>query len=263
MMDQAQLICFPTDAALAAAVADAWIGVVVRTQAVVGRHLVALSGGRVAKKFFPAAVQRMAGQGGSFAGVEFFWADERCVPADDLESNYLLADELLFKPGRVQRSSIHRIRGELDAEAAAKLATSELQSVYKGGPPPSLRPPSPRLIERGQGDRDHRQMPVLDLVLLGLGEDGHVASLFPADAEAGGDLDSVFRAVRNSPKPPPNRVTLGHGAIAAAREVWVLASGKGKEAALRESLSPISQTPLGRIIKNRATTLIFMDFQVG
>ncbi|MEY4384842.1 MAG: hypothetical protein RLY20_125, partial [Verrucomicrobiota bacterium] len=101
-------------------------------------------------------------------------------------------------------------------------------------------------------------MPKLDLVLLGMGEDAHVASLFPGHSSES-DQTSVFLAVANSPKPPPNRVSLGHGAIAAAREVWVLASGLGKEAALRESLSSGARTPLALVIKNRAFTKIFTD----
>ena len=64
--------------------------------------------------------------------------------------------------------------------------------------------------------------PMLDLIILGMGEDGHVASLFPGEAEATRADAAVYRAVKNSPKPPPRRVTLGYAAIAAARQVWVL-----------------------------------------
>ncbi len=100
-------------------------------------------------------------------------------------------------------------------------------------------------------------MPVLDLVLLGMGEDGHVASLFPGDEVALADHAAVFRPVKNAPKPPPCRVTLGIGPLLAAREVWVLAAGAGKAAALRDALSPQGSTPLARVIRQRAMTRIF------
>jgi 6-phosphogluconolactonase len=103
---------------------------------------------------------------------------------------------------------------------------------------------------------------VLVLIFLGLGEDGHVASLFPGKTE-GATPGEIFCAVKNSPKPPPNRVTLSYEAIAAAREVWVLASGAGKEAALRESIFENGRTPLGRVIQARPKTRIFSDLRMG
>ena len=100
--------------------------------------------------------------------------------------------------------------------------------------------------------------PELDLVFLGMGEDGHVASLFPGDTEALETL-AVYRAV-TGPKPPPRRITLGYPALAAAREVWVLASGEGKKEALQASLEPTGNTPLARVLQSRSNTEIFTDF---
>ena len=73
----------------------------------------------------------------------------------------------------------------------------------------------------------------------------------------------IFCAVNNSPKPPPDRVTLSYDAIATAKNVWVLASGAGKESALRESLSPSKKTPLAKVIQSRAQTKIFTDFPLA
>ena len=95
-----------------------------------------------------------------------------------------------------------------------------------------------------------------------MGEDGHVASLFPGEPNVLISDKAIYRAVKNSPKPPLNRVTLGYAAIAAARQVWVLVSGAGKEAALRESLSPAKKNPLGRLIQSRSNTKIFNDFRL-
>ncbi len=241
-MGSAQIIQFTTDDALAAAAAEEWVSAIAKAHAEGRRHLVALSGGRVTRKFFAAAVARARERGVSFRDVEFFWADERCVPPDHPESNFLLASELLFKPAQIAAGAIHRIAGESDALMAAQLASEELL----------------RIAEPKAGS-----FPVLDLVLLGLGEDGHVASLFPGDVRTASDTVSVFLAVKNSPKPPPQRVTLGHGPIAAAREVWVLASGKGKEAALHESLSTQGQTPLAQVIQLRANIKIFSDVNLA
>ena len=102
--------------------------------------------------------------------------------------------------------------------------------------------------------------PVIDLVFLGMGEDAHVASLFPGDTEAF-ESQSVYRAV-TGPKPPPRRITLGYPALAGACEVWVLASGEGKVGALRDSLTAGCDTPLGRVLHSREQTEIFTDFEV-
>ena len=85
-------------------------------------------------------------------------------------------------------------------------------------------------------------MPAFDVLMLGIGPEGHIASIFPesAAAHAGGSVV----AVRNSPKPPPTRISLTFGAIQAAREVWVLASGAEKAEAVAEALSGVSQGKL-------------------
>jgi len=71
----------------------------------------------------------------------------------------------------------------------------------------------------------------------------------------------VYRAVYNSPKPPPNRVTMGYQVIAAAKKVWVLVSGDGKEKIFAESLQSGSQTPFARVLKLRSKTEIYSDLQ--
>ena len=265
-MDKFTLAVFPNDEALAAAVASTWLDSVAAAATTGTKHLVALSGGRSAKLLFAAVVgQAVAGgpnsRATSGAGilpacpamdgaissldlspVEFFWADERCVPPDDPESNFRLARESMLDPLGIPETQVHRILGELEPEAAAEAATATLRQV--ANPPETA-------------------MPVLDLVLLGMGEDGHVASLFPGDEAALADHLAVFRPVRNSPKPPPKRVTLGLGGIIAAREVWVLVTGEAKAPALREALSPLGQTPLAQVIQHRQMTRIFSDVEPG
>ncbi|MSU59647.1 MAG: 6-phosphogluconolactonase [Pedosphaera sp.] len=237
-MNNAELIPFGSDGELAQAAAGAWLDEITAANRSGSPHCVALSGGRITLKFFSAAIAQSKARGISLARVEFFWADERCVPPDDPESNFAAADKLFFQPLGIAADKIHRIRGEDAPESAVREAEAEICRLAP-------------LNAHG--------LPVLDLIFLGLGEDGHVASLFPGELPAATANRSVYRAIANSPKPPPNRVTLGYPAIAAARQVWVLASGTGKAAALRESLRPDGQTPLAHVIRLRSHTRIYSD----
>jgi len=236
-----ELLSFTNPDELALGAASAWLDEIAAANYAAKPHCVALSGGRIALKFFKAAVEQAKVRNVSLGLVQFFWADERCVPPDDAESNFKTAHELLFAPLRINDAQIHRVHGEDSPEIAAQKATMDISNV---APKNSV----------GQ--------PVLDLIFLGMGEDGHVASLFPGktDGTIPGD---IFCAVNNSPKPPPNRVTLSYAAIAAAKNVWVLASGAAKKTALRESLFAGGRTPLAEVIQLRPQTRIFSDFSLG
>jgi 6-phosphogluconolactonase len=239
-MKNYELISFANADELAQSVASKWLDEIAAAAPTAKSHCVALSGGRIAQKFFASATRQAKARAVSFASVHFFWADERCVPPDDSESNFKIASELLFAPLKIGAAQIHRIHGEDLPEIAAQKVAGEICKVAT-------------LDKNGQ--------PVLDLIFLGIGEDGHVASLFPNHIE-GTIPKSVFVAVKNSPKPPPNRVSLSYEMIAAAREVWVLASGVGKETALRESIFENGRTPLARVIQSRSQTKIFSDIRL-
>ena len=192
----------------------------------------------MAKTFFDALTELSPNRREALQDVHFFWADERCVPPNSSESNFGLAECSLLQPLAVPGDHIHRIRGELPPESAQLAAAEELRRVAS---------PS----DNGQ--------PRLDLVLLGMGEDGHIASLFPGTPPEGpGEIYRVVEAV----KPPPQRITLTFGALQAAREVWVLASGPGKEEALRSSLLADGRTPLGELLQRRAWTRIYTDILI-
>jgi 6-phosphogluconolactonase len=235
-----ELISFANADKLAQDVASAWLDKITTANHAARPHCVALSGGRIALKFFTSIVAQTKAREISLGLVHFFWADERCVPPDDAESNFRAAHELLFAPLRINDAQIHRIHGEDSPEIAAQKATMDICHI---------------------APKNSGGQPVLDLIFLGMGEDGHVASLFPGKMEGKMPAD-IFCAVNNSPKPPPNRVTLSYAAIAAAKNVWVLASGAGKETALRESLFPDGKTPLARVIQSRLQTKIFSDFKL-
>ncbi len=220
--------------ALAAAAAAEWWARLDAPRAADGTFRMALSGGRTAEPLFSAFVKLAAARPAPLANAHVFWADERCVPPDDPESNYQLAGKHLLRPLSLPEANVHRIPGELPPADAARLASAELDAFASS------------------------ERPLLDLVLLGMGEDGHVASLFPANMETDRRIATAYHHVRG-PKPPPDRITLGYGSIFAAREVWVLISGSGKAQMLRSVLGGTADVPLARLLKNRTITRIFAD----
>ena len=129
------------------------------------KFIVALPGGSVASAFFPT----LAALTVDWTRIEIFWIDERAVPPDHPDSNDALASRLLLVPARVPAERIHRMHGELpDLDQAARRATDELKSI--AGDPPHL-----------------------DLAIVGVGDDGHVASIFASR-----------RQVRSLPTCPPS-----------------------------------------------------------
>ena len=236
-MNNRELFSFATDDTLAGAVANFWLDELAARAADPAPYCVALSGGRIAKKFFAAVAERAPTRPVSFGHVHFFWADERCVPPTDAESNFGLAKAHLLDPLAISPDKIHRLRGEIAPKWAAAEAEAEICRIAP---------------VNGSGQ------PVLELIFLGMGEDGHVASLFPGALEEAIRSKSVYLPVF-ALKPPPQRITLNFAALAAARRVWVLASGAGKESALRESLSAGGRTPLARVLQARGQTIIYSD----
>jgi len=235
------LLSFDSPAALAEAAAAAWLTEIQTSNLDDRRYCVALSGGRISKPFFNAIVEDAKRRSISLAGVHFFWADERCVPPSDPESNFYAAKQWLFTPLQIPDNQIHRVRGEIQPVDAAREAAANLRSITAAN-------------EAGQ--------PVLDLIFLGMGEDGHVASLFPDAAPELVASSKVYEAV-TATKPPPHRVTLTYDVISAAREVWVLASGPGKAEALRACMEGRGDIPLARVLARRSFTRIFSDVNPG
>ena len=196
---------------------------------------VVLSGGRIPKILYESMAKKAKGV--SFKNVHFFWGDERMVPPTDEESNFNLAAARLFQALKIPDMQVHRVLTERGEKKAVEHAEAEICRIAN-------------LNEDGQ--------PITDLVFLGMGEDGHVASLFPGDNEA---LNSkaVYRAV-TGPKPPIQRITLGFPALTAASNVWVLISGDGKAKALRASMLESGTTPMAKVLQGRSHTEIFTDF---
>jgi 6-phosphogluconolactonase len=127
-----------------------------------GRFSVALSGGSSPVPLFRCLAKEAPRAGIDWSAVHVFWADERCVPPDHPQSNFRLADELLLSKLPVPGAVIHRIPGEETPDEAARCYEAELSASFPD-----------------------EEIPVFDLLLLGVGSDGHTASLFP-----GMDLES-------------------------------------------------------------------------
>lgn len=192
---------------------------------------VALPGGSIAEAFFPAfALARI-----DWRLVECFWVDERSVPPDDPDSNYRLAADLLFKQANIDARRVHRMPADaVDLDAAAEAYEAELRATLGSSP-------------------------CFDLVLLGVGPDGHVGSLFPGHSA----LDESSRlvvAVADSPKPPPRRLTLTLPALANTALLVVAAFGDEKAPVIRETLkNPDSDLPVARAARLSRKTLFLLD----
>jgi 6-phosphogluconolactonase len=217
-----------TDAALAAVVHH-------------GRCSIALAGGET-----PRALYELIAADDStrlpWNLVDVWFGDERCVPPDDAASNYLMARETLLARVPVPPENVRRIRGELGAAAAADAYDEELRAAF-GDP--------------GTGGAG---APTFDLALLGIGTEGHTASLFPGHAA----LDVTDRwavAVDPAPetaKPQVPRVTLTLPALAGAREVVVLAAGAEKRDIVRAVQAGESDLPAARV-RGRERTVWIVD----
>jgi 6-phosphogluconolactonase len=165
-------------------------------------------------------------------GVELWFGDERCVGPDDPASNYLMVAQTLL--GHAPGALVHRIAGELGAERAAAAYEALLRE----------RVPS-----------DGGSLPVLDIALLGIGEDGHTASLFPL-SPALSVRGVACVAVHDAPKPPPERVSLSLELLRGARSSILLASGSAKAAALAGALGePDPAVPASLLDRDRLSVI--------
>ena len=190
-----------------------------------GGHIV-LTGGKTPER----AYERAAALASDWSRVELWWGDERCVPPDDEDSNYGMAKRALLD--RLERPplAVHRIEGERGKDAAADAYEHELGST------------------------------VLDLLLLGIGPDGHVASLFPEKPS----LDETERRVVGSEpglEPWVDRVTMTLPTLRAAKEIVFVVSGEAKADAVRRAfaVAPSRVTPASLVRADSGSTTAILD----
>jgi 6-phosphogluconolactonase len=176
-------------------------------------HLV-LSGGGTPRHLYRKLAKPPLSLMMPWSDVHFYWGDERCVPPDHGESNYGQARDILIKNVPVRDDNIHRIKGELTPKAAASDYRSRLREMSSAG----------------------QDWPEFDLVLLGLGDDGHTASLFPGHLSQEEQDRPVLAVTAEYGGRPADRVTLTPLALNSARQVIFLVSGRSKAEALSAAL---------------------------
>ena len=187
-----------------------------------GRHI-ALAGGSTPRRAYELAADLEP----DWSNAEIWWGDERCVSPDDERSNFRLVHQSLFERLSKEPSAVHRILGELGAQTAAAAYDAELRGV------------------------------TLDLVLLGIGTDGHTASLFP-HSDALAERERLAAPVAH---PDVDRVTLTPPPLGAAARVVFLATGAEKAAAVARAFggAPDPGTPASLIRSQRGTTTLIAD----
>jgi len=206
---QRRLIIVADEAALAQAVAEHVVSTAARAIAARGTFALALAGGTTPKAAYALLAVEPLRSAVDWPQVRFFFGDERCVPPDDEQSNYKSANDGLFSPLGIAATQIFRMRGEDEPAAAARAYAALLRE------------------ELGE-------LPAFDSVMLGMGPDGHTASLFP-----GSDPTEDDTALVRAPfvaKFQTYRVTLTPSVLNAARDVAFATSGSAKAEALRAVL---------------------------
>jgi len=215
------------DAAAVAEVAASLILNAVRFESELKEHFsLVLSGGSTPDSVYGRLAHPDLAGAPEWQHVHFFWGDERCVPPDHPESNYRRTKEILLNSLDVPAGNIHRIPVELGCRAAAHIYESDLRRFFSDLEPAASRSENP------------------DLVILGLGEDGHTASLFPSDAAlAETERWTVDVEHRIPPLPLVDRVSLTLELINRAKRILFLVTGSAKAAIVRRIFSERDASP--------------------
>lgn len=225
---------------LAAAAAARLVTVIADAQAARGSASVVLTGGGVGTAVLAALAAAPARDAIDWGRLDVWWGDERFRPAGDAERNETgaraaLLDHVPADPARVHPMAPSDGPDGDDPEAAAERYAAELLAAGGGA------------------------VPAFDVLMLGVGPDAHVASLFPGMPALHDERPVV--AVHGSPKPPPTRISLTFPSLRAAREVWVLAAGESKAEAVRLGLSADADPEKAPVAgaRGRERTLFLLD----
>lgn len=213
-MSQPEININPSPAELARAAAERFISTVSGAQRQGGSARIALSGGSTPRALFTLLASAEYADKLDWQTVDIFWGDERTVPPDHADSNYRMAHETLLSKLPVPEARIHRMRGEIDPVAAAADYSLVLQQVFE-------------LAETGA-------IPRFDLILLGLGPDGHTASLFPHTSAL--DVRDQLVVANPVPQQQTTRLTLTVPVLLAAAQIHFLVAGSDKAPAVHLAL---------------------------
>jgi len=238
-----EILVHPDAELLAKAIAARLVTRLVDAVAATGHAHLVLTGGGIGTAVLAELAAAPARDAVDWRQVDFWWGDERFVPAGNPDRNETGARSALLDRINLDPARVHPMPGPDgpdgdDPEAAA--------ARYAGWLAAAARP------------EDHGPVPSFDVLILGIGPEGHVASLFPGMPAVYDNRPVV--AVRGSPKPPPIRISLTFPSIQAAREVWILASGEEKAGAVALALSgsgPVQLPAAGA--RGRQRTLFLLD----
>jgi len=213
---------------LAAAVAARLVTRLVDLQAAGNVPRLVLTGGGVGIAVLDHIRRTVARDAVDWSRVEFYWGDERFLPAGDPQRNETQARAALLDHVRVDPRLVHPMGADTGTgpsgadDAAARYA---------------------ELLRRTASPEDHGPVPAFDVLLLGMGAEGHTASIFP-HAPAVYETDRTVVAVHGCPKPPPTRVSLTLPAIRRAAEVWIVVTGEAKAPAVALALGGAGATAI-------------------
>lgn len=240
MTPSPEIHVFPDAAALAEAAAQRFVALATAAVATRGRFTAALSGGTTPGALYRLLAAEPFRARVPWAHLHLFWADERCVPPDDPGSNYHLVAETLLAGAPIPPENVHRMRGEWEPERAARDYERALRAFFGG------------------------EAPRLDLVILGLGKDGHTASLFPGATTLAETARWVVPAVAEYENRPAWRITLTLPALNAARNVIFLVRGAEKAAIVRVALGDAAaRLPAQRVCPVAGQVTWLLDAAAG
>jgi 6-phosphogluconolactonase len=212
MSAKPNLRIFATLEELAVAAAERFVTCAAASQRDPGYFHVALSGGTTPKRVYELLATNDFRSRIDWSRVQLFFGDERAVPLDHPDSNYRMANDALITKVPIPSENVHRIRGELDPNAAAASYEVELRFVFSS-----------------------EKWPRFDLIFLGLGEDGHTASLFPGAKAIQEDMH--WAVATKNPATGQERITLTLPAINHAKQITFLVVGQNKAERLKDVLS--------------------------
>lgn len=235
-----RVVVEPTPAALATSVAERFL-TRVRARTRNGRIAhIALTGGSMGAAVLSATAENPRSAEIDWTLVHFWWGDERFVAHDDADRNARQSRQALLDRIPVPAENIHEV-----AASDSGLTLDEAATAYAD--------------ELARFGTDENPWPSFAVCFLGVGPDGHIASLFP-DRDEVTVTDVAALPVRNSPKPPPERVTLTRPVLNSSKRVWLVLTGADKASALGLALAGASYTSVPAAgAKGRKRTIFFVD----
>ncbi|KUL54627.1 6-phosphogluconolactonase [Streptomyces sp. NRRL F-4489] len=250
-MSAPQVVVHRDKELMAKAAAARLITRIVDAQAARGSASVVLTGGRNGNGLLAALAEAPARDAVDWSRLDLWWGDERFLPDGDPERNHTQAREVLLDSVPLDPARVHPMAPSDgpygDADAAAEAYAAELAAAA-----------GPEHYRSAAADAGG-PVPAFDVLLLGVGPDTHIASLFP-ELPGVRERERTVVGVHGAPKPPPTRVSLTLPAIRAAREVWLLAAGEDKANAVAMALSGAGevQAPAAGA-RGRGRTLWLLD----